>query len=550
MVEMYTGKKIFVFLVIGLFLAANILPTINGLEITRIKNDADYIRIDVATQIAYATLDELHKNSFSIAKSVVQMNNMGDPLFYVFDLTPQGYLVVSASYDLPPVIAYSFSCDFKYGTPKNPLCEMLIADITARLGNLEKLPIRIVQERHLQWDSYIQNNVVASGNFEQWPPEGTTSTGGWLETKWTQEKPYNNLCPLDKTDGKRSLAGCPSIAMAMILNYYKTTNDVMFNDSDDYHHIYDGNNYWIDNDYVSYDFPSFPTLNSYLEALSSHYQNQTPTTETDIAALIFACGVAAKQVYGSDGSGTFSVNQALAAYKKFQCTTCTLLHDTDSDVYNRLSKNMIDGLPAHLAVVNNEWTSGHNLVVDGYNTKDFYHLNFGWGGSFNGWYLLPDDIPYGLTVLEGVIVDIMYNHSGSQMQCTGSIHLTNIVPNATILENFTIENSGSPGSLLNWEITNYPEWGSWIFSLSKGTNLTPEQGPITINVSIGAPEKKNRDYTGFIKVTNLDNPADCHIVLVTLTTSYKPDSRFVKILQILMEHFSYAFPLIRQVREY
>ena len=36
----------------------------------------------------------------------------------------------------------------------------------------------------------------------------------------------------------------------------------------------------------------------------------------------------------------------------------------------------------------------------------YYHLNFGWGGSYNGWYLLPDDMPYGLTILKAVIVDI------------------------------------------------------------------------------------------------------------------------------------------------
>jgi hypothetical protein len=47
------------------------------------------------------------------------------------------------------------------------------------------------------------------------------------------------------------------------------------------------------------------------------------------------------------------------------------------------------------------------VVVDGYNTDEYYHLNFGWGGSYNGWYLLPQEIPYELTVVEGVVVDIM-----------------------------------------------------------------------------------------------------------------------------------------------
>jgi hypothetical protein len=338
--------------------------------------------------------------------------------------------------------------------------------------------------------------------------------------------------------------------MAMILDYYKTTNNIIFNDSDDYHHRYGGNNYWIDNDYESYNFPSFPTLNGYLATLNSHYQNQIPTTDTDIAALIFACGVAAQQVYGSDGSGTFSVNQAFAAYKKFHCTTCTILRDTDTNVYGRLAKNMIDAVPAHLAIVDESWTSGHNLVVDGYNTNDFYHLNFGWGGQNNGWYLLPDDIPFGLTVLEGVIIDIMYDRVGPQVQCNGSIHLTNIAPNAQITESFTVENTGSPGSSLHWEITSYPDWGTWTFSPLSGTSLTPEQEPVTINVSITAPDKKNREYSGYIKVTNTDNPTDCYIIHVTLATPYKPQSYLSNILQLLMERFPHAFPLFHLLLNY
>jgi hypothetical protein len=68
--------------------------------------------------------------------------------------------------------------------------------------------------------------------------------------------------------------------------------------------------------------------------------------------------------------------------------------------------NMIDGLPAHLAVVTPQWDAGHNLVVDGYNTDGYYHMNFGWGGYADAWYDLPEELPYNLTVIEGLIVDI------------------------------------------------------------------------------------------------------------------------------------------------
>jgi hypothetical protein len=48
------------------------------------------------------------------------------------------------------------------------------------------------------------------------------------------------------------------------------------------------------------------------------------------------------------------------------------------------------------------------VVVDGYNTDEFYHFNFGWGGSANGWYTLPPtSIPYNLTIIEGAVLDII-----------------------------------------------------------------------------------------------------------------------------------------------
>jgi hypothetical protein len=426
---------------------------------------------------------------------------------------------------------------------------MLKHDISLRLQNIPYLPAITIERRHQAWDVLLNDKPQQNFDtgFEQWPPEGTTATGGWLETNWEQTAPYNNFCPLDKADGGRSVAGCPAVAMAMILNYHQTTNNVMFNDSDDYHHTYGGNNYWIDNDHESYDFPSYPELNGYLTTLVSHYQNHTPVTDTDAAALTFACGVAARQVYGAQGSGTFGVNQAYTAYMKYHCSTCELLKPPETNIYGRLAKNMIDALPAHLAVVDEGWTMGHNLVADGYNTDDFYHLNFGWGGTYNGWYLLPDEIPYGLTVLEGVIVDIIDDQAGPRVRCNGTLQFTNITPGATLTGSFTVENAGVANSSLNWEITSNPDWGTWTFSPSSGTALTPEQGPMNINVSVVAPSRKNKDYSGYIKVANTENPDDCYIIQISLTTPYRPHTPLLDILQALMQRFPHAFPLLRYV---
>jgi hypothetical protein len=514
-------QKTIVMSIVGILLGMSVVPTL-GNSINGKSERSREIDTSTALRVAYAALSTFHKTDFTIQDSTVIFSNQGIRLYYIFSLNPQGYLVISASYDLPPVIAYSFTNNFQDPNEPNILSELLTTDLTVRLGDIHNLPASMIQNRHLVWDSYLQNQPMNTGRFEQWPPEGSTPTGGWLQTNWHQNAPYNNFCPLDIAHGGRSVAGCPAVAMAQILNYHNTTNNIMFNDSDDYHHNYDGNQYWIDNDYVAYGFPSFPQLNSYLMTLQLHYQTHVAPTNNDKAAITFACGVAATQVYGAGGSGTFGVSQAYDAYQRFNCTTVSLLHSTDPELFPCLSHNMMDALPAHLAVVNPSWTSGHNVVVDGYNTDNYYHLNFGWGGSYNGWYLLPDEMPYGLTVIEGVIVDILKPDTGtSDLSCDGSLNWTNVTPDNTVNGDFMVSNSGEAGSYLDWQITEWPTWGTWTFTPHYGNNLSPEDGPVTVTASVIAPNIENQLFTGHIKIINIDNSSDYETIPVSLHTAVK-----------------------------
>jgi hypothetical protein len=517
MVELRQVKKISVLVICGLFLGTGLLPIMNGAQ--TIDNKTHGITMDIATRVATAKLQELNKRDFSITEKTQISNEKGEPLFYVFNLNPPGYLIITGSYDLPPVIAYSFTSNFQANTEDGPLFDLLYADLTLRLQYIQYIPGRTLEERHLQWETYSKGIPLSNGRFEQWPPEGSTPTGGWLLTNWHQSAPYNNFCPLDLANGgARSVAGCPAVTMAQILNYHNTTMNVVFNDSDDYFHNYGGNQFWIDNNYVTYGFKSFPQLNTYLQ---SHYESQTPPTNDDKAAITFACGVAATQVYGASGSGTFGVNQAFEAYQRFNCTTSSLLDEDDPDLYNRLSSNMKDALPAHLAVVNEEWTVGHNLVVDGFNTDNYFHVNFGWGGSYNGWYLIPEELPYELTVIEGVIVDILKNTAVPDLSCEGTLEWNNVTPNETVTSSFTVSNIGEDGSNLDWNITEWPSWGDWTFTPSSGNNQQPDDGPTTVIVNVVVPDQEDHLFTGEVKIENLENSSDYSTISVSLQTGYK-----------------------------
>lgn len=231
-----------------------------------------------------------------------------------------------------------------------------------------------------------------------------------MKSRWDQSYPYNQLCPRDPVNNNAySYAGCPAIAMGQIINYLRTTQGTRFTDDDDYNHNYAGRKYNIDDDWESLLFPSFPQLNEYLDSIDAIWQRGEELPDLLKAAVVFACGTACTQIYTSEGSGTFVVDQAFAAYQRFGFTKCELFREPTEEMYELLISNLKDGYPAHLAVENPAGTVGHNVVVDGYRESDGkFHINFGYGGQLDNWYDIPDpNFYYGMTKVEGIILNII-----------------------------------------------------------------------------------------------------------------------------------------------
>ena len=268
--------------------------------------------------------------------------------------------------------------------------------------------------------SFILIMLCALNGWAQTPllktvekPDATTPTlraDGFLGSHWTQDYPYNQFCPRDPVNGNAySVAGCPAVAMGQIINYLRTTEGTRFTDDDDYTHYYAGRNYVIDDDWASLKFPSFPMLNEMLDSIDATFERGEELSDELAAALVFACGTALTQVYTSQSSGTFYVDQAYEAYQRFGFTDCVLIREPDSLMYATLISNLQAGYPAHLAVENPAGTVGHNVVVDGYRESDGkFHINFGYGGTLDNWYDIPDpNFYYGMTKVEGIILDII-----------------------------------------------------------------------------------------------------------------------------------------------
>lgn len=424
------------------------------------------ISAERAYDLAVSKLSQLYPDHYLGDSETLYQNNAA--MAYVYHLLPSGYLVISAREELPPLLAYSGTSGFHGDNGAELLSEMVLSDLANRLAD----------PRECARNQQAWQNEAKQTRFQQWPPAGYSTTEGWLKTNWTQNAPYNWMVPLDPLSQTRSVAGCPAVAMGMIVNFHQALNGTRFSEADDYHHNYGGRNYWIDNDYATLDFPSFHELNGYLDELNNRYKYQMDISDSLKAALVFACGTACTQVYASNGSGTFGVNQAFAAYQRFNFPTADLLTDADPDLYSRMEANVKNALPVHLAVVTPAWDMGHNVVVDGYNTDNYYHLNFGWGGTYNGWYQLPSQIPYNLTVVEGAIVDIspfpyamsvpdtlVFAGAGTQQ-----LEIVNLSNTAITIENLLLHSDLNP-----------QEW-SWIPAQPLPA-VVPVNGMFTIDLS-------------------------------------------------------------------
>ncbi len=137
------------------------------------------------------------------------------------------------------------------------------------------------------------------------------------------------------------------------------------------------------------------------------------------------------------------------------------------------------------------------------------------------------------------------------LDCVGNLSWTNIKPGATVVGSFQVHNIGDADSLLNWTVnTSSITWGTWSFTPASGEDLTPEEGFLTVRVSVVTPNEKNMVFQGSLRVENHDNSTDFEVIPVYLKTPLSQDLPFLKYFEGLFRVFPNAFPLLRHLLRY
>jgi hypothetical protein len=204
------------------------------------------------------------------------------------------------------------------------------------------------------------------------------SVGPLLTTKWGEGCLYNAQCPAEPMASSTCLhtpAGSGAVAMAQIMKFYGYPSQGTGE------HGYSHPQYGI----------------QYANFGATYYTwSQMPDslTASDIltATLIYHCGVAQDMAYGimNSASTTASVDTAMTKYFRYPSSANWKQQSsfTVTEWKNMIQAELDAGHPLLFSGTNYNGTQQRFFICDGYQTDDTFHINWGAGGTFNGWFTL------------------------------------------------------------------------------------------------------------------------------------------------------------------
>ena len=298
------------------------------------------------------------------------------PAYYVFN-SSNSFVIAAGDDRMPEVLGYSDN-----GTiDPNDMPE----------GLKELLECYAVQAAHLTGDD---GAPVPNGSISRAP------IAPLLTSKWNQSAPFNNLCPV-YTGTTRAVTGCVATAMAQVMYYHKWPTS------------------------ISQTIPAYTTKTKgiYMPALSAsgfpsmsamkdyYFWNDDDASATAVAKLMLYCGQSLEMNY-NNSSGAATANIGSALYKYFRYGPTARYLSRENYTAEEWATIIYSELAAKRPVVYRGSAysgGGHSFICDGIDANGLFHINWGWSGKSDGYFLLtnlnPDDQGAGSSVSDdGYIV--------------------------------------------------------------------------------------------------------------------------------------------------
>ena len=277
---------------------------------------------------------EVAVNALALSYKAVATN--GGNYYYAFNRNGGGFIIVSGDDRTDAVIGYADEGSFDVNTIPDGMKDLL--------------------------DSYKNqiDNIDVSGLLNYNVTEHK-AIEPLVKTKWNQSAPYNMYVPGGYP------TGCVPTAMAQVMNYYRWPEGEIQVDEDGFQGL-------------SFDWNKMQ---------DTYYGSDASESAQEVVKLMLWCGTAVRVGYNSSGSGAdpAEVPGALSYYFNYNSD----MRQIDRDVYSATEwDNIIYNELANQRVVYYDATNGtgHAFICDGYDGNGLYHINWGWGGSSDGFFKL------------------------------------------------------------------------------------------------------------------------------------------------------------------
>ena len=341
---------------------------------------ADFVEIDRAIDIA-RNFHNSRSDQYSI-ESVESIEYDNSVYLYVFKLSPLGFVIVSADDFVMPILGYSFENNFEIDN--SPIQVDYLFDVYRQ--NIDTI-----------YEQNAGQSIEVASNWEIYSQPfnyiSERDVSPLLTCNWNQDSPWNEMCPEDQDGpGGNVYAGCVAVSMAQVM-YYWQYPQVGYSS----HGYNPGSGY-------GYQYADYGNTIYDYESMEDNYATEASQL------LLYHAGIAVNMGYGPNGSGAWVLGGANSTYTAMKNYfiydhSMSAIESSDystSQYRSYLESDLDDNQPIIYRGCSNDGCHAWN--IDGYE-DDYFHNNFGWGGSNNGYYLL--NALNGFNYDQGALINIV-----------------------------------------------------------------------------------------------------------------------------------------------
>ncbi len=345
------------------------------------------------------------------------ISEKGTTAYYVFNIN-DGFIIISADNTVFPILGYSFTNNYS-GDNFPPAFKFW-------MNQNKKQILFAIEKKSIATKSVINAWLkYASETFS--PGFDIESVEPLLQTTWSQGCYYNSQFPEDTTSPCGHLwTGCVATAMGQIMKYYNYPKNGT--GSNGYNSSYG----WVEADFENtvYDWAG----------MKSHLNEDN----NPVAELLYHAAISINSQFFPNGTGAFDFDarDALVDYFDYRSDAQFYWRDAYQGDWTAMLRAELDaGRPFLYGGADSQTSSGHTLVCDGYQDTAFFHFNWGWNGTYNGYFYL-DSLVAGsnhFDIQHDAVVGITPNISG----------IVELYPPENLIATVDFKNV-----TLNWEVAS------------------------------------------------------------------------------------------------